>query len=944
MPTSKAISASKLLGKDRYEYYLNELVTEKTLGGHKLSSAQLKEAFKKRTNKISFEKFVDKVISTKTVRAATSPSTGPILGPGAGGLGPKGGALIKSPKGELATYSKLQVSQDKKEIGGIGDYLKDITNSLGNIVNVLNQGISADIKNQQQKRRDKERAKREGVEKGLEKGFAAVAKVVDKVVAPVKSILSRIIDFFLKMFLARAVVKLIDWLADPQNQGKIKSLMRFFGDNWSKLFSLYIVFGTSFGKFARGLISLVLRSTVRLGAAVAALAVKVGIGKAGGKLSKVAGFLGGKKGKLLAAGLEAAVTVGGTMALSKTLEGGLGGGEQKAQGLAGGGYVRPRFPAFKGGGFNFKGMMGGASMGAMFGPLGMLLGGALGGSSGFVSGEKGVDKVPAMLSDGEFVMSRGAVAKYGVDTLEAMNAAGGGTNKPKIMSGTTYAQGGGYMGDYMSGQVKLRPASIYEMTGESQKLKDLLGVRTNEEAAKIVRTAGNKVPDVRALLGDAEFLRFNQGHFNKFSEGADEKTFKGLQRIYQQHFGVGPEFEKMMSNRVDAKMLDRSTTPKPTSTPKPRATIRTLPASRMLPAAGESSANAMRAAAKAAQNVRPPIPATSAIVPYTGGGLARTGVTGGLSVPQIRTNMRVPGGFGNLKSLGAELLLSYLVQSGLDYVEAKRLASTIEKARKESPEKLANRIEQLRELVDKEERFQKSFGGILQKVIALGGETGSEVLSRQAKTILAGVGAKTFQGGAIKGGWGLKKQEFKDAPKTSIITDDKGRPFVGHKAMKNGKLTYVRGPQPGTGTTNPLEMLGRMINPGAYKENDAKLARQKHKEAMVNSLEGFQKQKMSPDAQARMMKQMGGNLKDVQNDLTYRKKQAQIVKPTNVSRTPVKPPTKSTTNVVRVSRPGQGSGRGAVRRSGRKPSTPSVSPAHPQGTRRNQAVLGIRSR
>jgi hypothetical protein len=50
-----------------------------------------------------------------------------------------------------------------------------------------------------------------------------------------------------------------------------------------------------------------------------------------------------------------------------------------------------------------------------------------------------------MLSDGEFVMSAGAVQKYGVDTLEGMNAAGGGTNKPKMMGGTTYAAGGGPM-------------------------------------------------------------------------------------------------------------------------------------------------------------------------------------------------------------------------------------------------------------------------------------------------------------------------------------------------------------------------------------------------------------------------------------------------------------------------------------------------------------------
>ena len=45
---------------------------------------------------------------------------------------------------------------------------------------------------------------------------------------------------------------------------------------------------------------------------------------------------------------------------------------------------------------------------------------------------EGTDTVPAMLTPGEFVMSRGAVNKWGVGTLENMNAAGGGTNKPKV--------------------------------------------------------------------------------------------------------------------------------------------------------------------------------------------------------------------------------------------------------------------------------------------------------------------------------------------------------------------------------------------------------------------------------------------------------------------------------------------------------------------------------
>jgi len=66
---------------------------------------------------------------------------------------------------------------------------------------------------------------------------------------------------------------------------------------------------------------------------------------------------------------------------------------------------------------------------------------------GKVNGAKGTDKIPAMLTDGEFVMSKGAVQKYGVDTLEAMNAAGGGTNQPKIVDDTVYASVGGYIGN-----------------------------------------------------------------------------------------------------------------------------------------------------------------------------------------------------------------------------------------------------------------------------------------------------------------------------------------------------------------------------------------------------------------------------------------------------------------------------------------------------------------
>ena len=51
--------------------------------------------------------------------------------------------------------------------------------------------------------------------------------------------------------------------------------------------------------------------------------------------------------------------------------------------------------------------------------------------------------MPAMLTPGEFVMSRGAVQKYGSDTLAGMNAMGGGTNEPSSIGTILGYNGGG---------------------------------------------------------------------------------------------------------------------------------------------------------------------------------------------------------------------------------------------------------------------------------------------------------------------------------------------------------------------------------------------------------------------------------------------------------------------------------------------------------------------
>ena len=346
----------------------------------------------------------------------------------------------------LIGKSQLALPPADKMIGGSD--IKEIIDALAEIIKSLTSQNKLAKDSAEKSRIAGEAGQRGAKESGLEKGFKFAIKAAEKIIAPIKSLLDRIIDFFVAIFVGRALIKLLDWFSDSKNQDKIKAIGRFLGDNWPKLLALYIMFGTGLGKFVGFLTKIVIRGGIKLAAAAAGLLAKAGVGKAAG----AAKFLGGKYGKLLGAGLEVAATVGTTMAVSKGIEnfGGIGGEEQKTQGYSGGGFVIPKFA---GGGLNFGGMMGGAGMGAMFGPLGMLLGAGLGSGkiqesvSGLIGGKKGVDKVPAMLTDGEFVMSRGAVQKYGVDTLEGMNAAGGGTNQPKIVSGTTYAAGGGMIGD-----------------------------------------------------------------------------------------------------------------------------------------------------------------------------------------------------------------------------------------------------------------------------------------------------------------------------------------------------------------------------------------------------------------------------------------------------------------------------------------------------------------
>jgi hypothetical protein len=65
--------------------------------------------------------------------------------------------------------------------------------------------------------------------------------------------------------MGRIVYKLVEWLGDPTNASKVKSIIRFVKDWWPALLGSYILFGTSFGKLIRGTVGLVGRFIFQIG-------------------------------------------------------------------------------------------------------------------------------------------------------------------------------------------------------------------------------------------------------------------------------------------------------------------------------------------------------------------------------------------------------------------------------------------------------------------------------------------------------------------------------------------------------------------------------------------------------------------------------------------------------------------------------------------------------
>ena len=326
--------------------------------------------------------------------------------------------------------------------------------NLDAILETLRAEAKIEKQEEEFNRKKAENTRRRLEENRVEKRYEKLRKITTTILAPVKSIIDGIIQAFLGLVLGKFLVKLLDFFTDSKNKKKIESLTRFFSDFGPKLLTLYLMFGTKFGRAVGKLSSLIIKGAIRLGAASLMLLKKLGIRGAGGLARGLMGRRGGRLGTLIQLGATAATF----FALDKFVSGTLRGNEEEEeeeQGYRDGGEVIGKF---------------------------------------------GIDNIPAMLSDGEFVLVPGAAKELGIPYLERLNKRHGGDNVPESRKGTVYANEGGFIGNMMSA---IRSTGMVMAPSGSQ---------YQDKATKQFQLFGMPVPFTRRESGytDEDINRFNR--------------------------------------------------------------------------------------------------------------------------------------------------------------------------------------------------------------------------------------------------------------------------------------------------------------------------------------------------------------------------------------------------------------------------------------------------
>ena len=276
----------------------------------------------------------------------------------------------------------------------------EIAGKVQSIASTLEQQQKFDKGQVTQSRQQQQKKKATAREKMLETGGGALAAVkgtAEKIASPIQGMFDKLFNFITNVVLGRAIFKTFEWFQDEENKKKIETIFRFIKDWWPTLLAGLILFGGA------------LLGPAGLIIGITALAIGF-IPRLVDATKKIFGF-----GNDVEKGVKEAETaskdsekkIGAPTDPNEIPSPDLAAIQQKTQELSEPGETPEKPPGY------VKG--------------------------GVVKGPGGIDNVPAMLTAGEYVISKGAVDKFGSGMFAALNAAGGGSGEP---SGGNYSTGG----------------------------------------------------------------------------------------------------------------------------------------------------------------------------------------------------------------------------------------------------------------------------------------------------------------------------------------------------------------------------------------------------------------------------------------------------------------------------------------------------------------------
>ena len=384
-----------------YATLLKEKLIEVTRGKNKIPAAEAKlliDEFKRVRNKEGRLK-----PKSKKVRVQNVTNLGNMK------RLPGGGALAKyNPQtGQLLTRKEQQEekrNQQKQNINAnkISDIFSNIRDSFSNIGKTLKNQLTLDRSIQRYQRKKTEDLKREKTEELIEERKTE-KKAVDRENKQKKKVgegpLAKFIDAikrFIGFTILGRAIKLIEDILKEED--RFNTVVKFLKDWWPALLAAYLAFTNPLVRLIPAMIALLVGLTAKLAAPLAVLAAAAAVAKQVYDMNQPGSALFPDPDNPDKTRREEQVESGGGLGVT-------------------GAPMSPEMFGFNKGG-QVPDIVGGQPIMPGIVP-----------GSGFNR-----DSIPALLTPGEFVMSRDAVKEFGPDVLSAMNSFRGGGLMPTMAS------------------------------------------------------------------------------------------------------------------------------------------------------------------------------------------------------------------------------------------------------------------------------------------------------------------------------------------------------------------------------------------------------------------------------------------------------------------------------------------------------------------------------